>query len=307
MATKNICPRTNDEGSIGTAVKNWLKGFFKSIFLGTGGIVDSDSNEILKVDSVASAINEITVKNAAMGDPPEVQATGDDTHIPVKITPKGNSPVTTPAGHEMSGEGKEFQAKKNTLSFTEQALVSAADIAWDLKKGNLARLLAEHNFTIEISKPSGAIQANLIVTQDGTGTRIMDEIITQKDDNITTAMVHTDTEIIDLTIDIPTGARIRFKTTDTIPPPLVVDTIYWAIRSSENHIKVATTKANALAGTAINLTNVGVGTHTVHQLVKWPSGTLGVLETDAGGEDVIKLFYKPDDEQWYAQILADFS
>lgn len=100
MATKNITPRADGEGSIGTAVKNWLKGFFKTIFLGTGGIVDSNSNEVLKPESVADAINEITIKNAAAGNAPESKATGDDTNIDYIIRVKG-----TGAFQVMDGSG----------------------------------------------------------------------------------------------------------------------------------------------------------------------------------------------------------
>jgi len=194
----------------------------------------------------------------------------------------------------------------NSISFTEQVLTSGAAIAWDLKNGNRARLTAGHNFTITITKPSGAIQAELIVTQDATGSRVMDEIITQLDATIETGDVDAGTDTITVAIDIPTGARIRFKTTTTLPDPLGVDTIYYAIRVDSTHIKVATTKANAIAGTQINITNQGTGTHTVQQLVKWLGGTLGVLQTAAGGEDIIRLAYKPNGEQWYAQILSNF-
>lgn len=35
MATRNFVPRGDDEGSIGTDVKNWAKGFFKKLAVGT--------------------------------------------------------------------------------------------------------------------------------------------------------------------------------------------------------------------------------------------------------------------------------
>lgn len=89
MATKNIAPRADGEGTLGTSVKNWLKGFFKTIFLGSSGIVDSNSNEVLKPESVASAVNEITIKNAAAENAPEAKATGDDTNINFVIRVKG--------------------------------------------------------------------------------------------------------------------------------------------------------------------------------------------------------------------------
>jgi len=204
--------------------------------------------------------------------------------------------------------GEQLQSGAHSINFTEQILTSGTAIAWNLGNSNKAILTAAHNFTITITAPTGALNAQLIITQDGTGTRVMDEIVTQKDEAIATTDVHTDTEIIDLTIDIPTGARIRFKTSDAdLPDPLVIDTIYYAIRTSENHIKVATTKANAIAGTNIDITDTGTGTHTVQQLVKWTDGTLGVLSTAAGSEDIVSLTYKTADKQWYAQLSKDFS
>jgi len=203
--------------------------------------------------------------------------------------------------------GGQLQSGAHSINFTEQVLTSGTAIAWNLGNSNKATLTAAHNFTITITAPSGALNAQLIITQDGTGSRVMDEIVTQTDTAIATTDVHADTEIIDLVIDIPTSARIRFKTSATdLPDPLVVDTVYWAIRTSENHIKVSTTKANAIAGTAIDITDQGSGTHTVQQLVKWTSGSLGVLSTAAGSEDILSLTYKTGDKQWYAQLAKDF-
>ncbi|MCK4447773.1 MAG: hypothetical protein KAW56_11930 [Candidatus Marinimicrobia bacterium] len=203
--------------------------------------------------------------------------------------------------------GGQMQAGAHSINFIEQVLTSGTAIAWNLGNSNKATLTAAHNFTITITAPSGALNAQVIITQDGTGTRVMDEIVTQKDEAIATTDVNTTTEIITVTVDIPTGARIRFKTSAAdLPAPLVVDTIYYAIRNSATEIKVATTKANAHAGTAIDLTDQGTGTHTVQQLVKWTGGTLEVLSTAAGSEDILGLTYKTGDKQWYAQLSKNF-
>lgn len=96
---------------------------------------------------------------------------------------------------------------------------------------------------------------------------VTEEEIVREDDSISVSDVHADTNIIDLSIDVNTGIRIRFKTSDEdLPDPLVVDTVYYAIRTSANHIKVAATAANAKAGTAIDLTDAGTGTHTLEQI-----------------------------------------
>ena len=75
--------------------------------------------------------------------------------------------------------------------------------------------------------------------------------------------VDTGSEIITVSLDIATGQEIRFTTTGVIPAPLVVGTVYYAIREDATHIKVATTLADALAGTAIDLTTQGTLVHTL--------------------------------------------
>ncbi len=48
-----------------------------------------------------------------------------------------------------------------------------------------------------------------------------------------------------------------------LPAPLVALTEYWIIRVDANTIKLATSQANAIAGTAVNLTTNGTGTNTL--------------------------------------------
>jgi len=54
-----------------------------------GFIADANGNEQIKFTTTASAVNEITVINSATGSAPEIQSTGGDTNIDLKITPKG--------------------------------------------------------------------------------------------------------------------------------------------------------------------------------------------------------------------------
>jgi hypothetical protein len=56
-------------------------------------IDDSNGNEEIKFTTTTSAVNELTVANAATGNAPEISATGDDTNIDIKITPKGTGKV----------------------------------------------------------------------------------------------------------------------------------------------------------------------------------------------------------------------
>lgn len=73
------------------------------------------------------------------------------------------------------------------------------------------------------------------------------------------------TEIISYVgLDMPTGTRVSLSTTGTLPAPLLGGaTVYYTIRQSSTSSKLATTLANALAGTAVNITTTGTGTQTL--------------------------------------------
>jgi len=62
-------------------------------------ILDSNSNELIKFPSaVGSAINEVTITNAATGSGPAIQASGGDTNIDLNFTPKGSGSVVVSTG-----------------------------------------------------------------------------------------------------------------------------------------------------------------------------------------------------------------
>jgi hypothetical protein len=52
-------------------------------------INDNNGNEEIIFTTTTSAVNELTIANAATGNAPEIAATGDDTDIDLKLTPKG--------------------------------------------------------------------------------------------------------------------------------------------------------------------------------------------------------------------------
>jgi hypothetical protein len=64
-----------------------------------------------------------------------------------------------------------------------------------------------------------------------------------------------------------TGTKVRLTTTTTLPAGLSLATDYYVIKLSDTTFSLATSYANAVAGTAINITDAGTGTHTVSWLL----------------------------------------
>ena len=56
-------------------------------------IADENGNEQIIFQTTASAVNQFDITNAATGNAPELSATGGDTNISLKITPKGSGQV----------------------------------------------------------------------------------------------------------------------------------------------------------------------------------------------------------------------
>jgi hypothetical protein len=76
----------------------------KNILIDGGNFIgDENGNEQIKFATTASAVNEISVTNAATGNNPVISATGGDTNVGVTITPKGDLGRIT-----LNGESKIF-------------------------------------------------------------------------------------------------------------------------------------------------------------------------------------------------------
>ena len=54
------------------------------------GINDENGNEQIIFQTTSSAVNQIDITNAATGNGPEISATGGDTNVDLKLTPKGS-------------------------------------------------------------------------------------------------------------------------------------------------------------------------------------------------------------------------
>jgi microcystin-dependent protein len=86
-----------------------------------------------------------------------------------------------------------------------------------------------------------------------------------------------------------TGFRVRVSSTGTIIGGLAINTNYYVIIVNSDTIKLATTRANALAGTAINLTSQGTGTHTISQAEGGDFSSRTAINSGNSGDNVGSL------------------
>ena len=129
------------------------------------GINDTNGAELIKVTATSSAVNEVTVANAATGNNPALSATGDDTNVGIDITPKGtgeahftSSFLTGVYSDKVNALGNTGTAQ--TITFTDGAVVTAT------LTGNCTFTLASPN-----GISSRASSFTLVLTNDGTPSR----------------------------------------------------------------------------------------------------------------------------------------
>lgn len=67
-------------------------------------------------------------------------------------------------------------------------------------------------------------------------------------------------------INLLNYTRCQLTTTTTLPAGLSLATDYYVIKITDTTFKLATSYANAVAGTAIDITSAGTGTHTINTL-----------------------------------------
>lgn len=102
--------------------------------------------------------------------------------------------------------------------------------------------------------------------------------------------VSTSTEALTFSQSIPidTGDGVKVSSTTTVPTPLVAGTTYYAIKVTDTSYQLATTMANAFAGTAIDLTSAGSGQHTLAQVSYAAYACDGTIDTNQTAYDNVR-------------------
>ena len=118
-------------------------------------IDDSNGNEQIIFTATASAVNEVTVANAATGNDPTFTASGSDTNIGLDFIPKGTGAVT------FLGTGK-IQAVKEKVTVTAVATTGATNYDFLTQAVLYHTTTATGNFTINLRGSSSTTLNNML-------------------------------------------------------------------------------------------------------------------------------------------------
>jgi hypothetical protein len=162
-SSANLATAVTDETGSGLVVFNVSPALTTPAI--TTGINDVNTNEILKFTATGSAVNEITLANAATGGHPSLSATGTDTNISLDIAPKGTGEFNVTSSF-MSGV---FSDRVSVIGNTGTSQTIDCD------DGNVFTATLTGNCTFTLATPNGisnrATSFTLILTNDATASR----------------------------------------------------------------------------------------------------------------------------------------
>ena len=169
-----------------------------------------------------------------------------------------------------AGANLTFQAVKDTTT-------SASCI---LHGGNVQPTYTKHLLSASCVSAAATVCPAVVALVDVVGFYRVTTVTTTTAQSTTNTLGQSDTFTADAgtdvcswssTASIPsnvlTGTRVRLTTTTTLPAGLSLATDYYVIRVSDTTFKLATSYANAIAGTQIDITSTGTGTHTASWLL----------------------------------------
>ena len=126
-------------------------------------IDDSNGNEEIIFTATASAVNELTVANAATGNNPNITASGSDANVGINFTPKGTGAVT------FNGTGK-IQAVKEKVTVTAVATTGATNFDFLDQAVLYHTTTATGQFTLNLRGSSSTTLNNVLsVGESATG------------------------------------------------------------------------------------------------------------------------------------------
>lgn len=127
-----------------------------------GYIADANSNEYVIFDSVASAVNEITITNAATTTAPQIAATGGDTNVSLNVAAKGTGAIVAKSDLNIEDENVYFTEYDNGTK------TGAFTVDWTVGQKQKVTINAAGPLTVTLTAPAGPCNLLLKIIQGST-------------------------------------------------------------------------------------------------------------------------------------------
>ena len=197
-------------------------------------IIDDNGTEIVIFTGVASAVNEITITNAATGNPPTVSSSGDDTDIGILFE------------NEQAEEIFKLTPAPTGVNYVEMTSSATGDPLLIAAAGDDA------DIDIDVSsKADGVVTIGGTACTDGSGTATGGGYGGR-------VLIATATASSQATVDFETGIDSTYKyymiELITVVPAVTGDDIWWRVKraSDSTWISSGTQYEQVGSGTAIN-------------------------------------------------------
>ena len=143
-------------------------------FADAGFIADANGNELILLQTTASAVNEIEITNAATGNAVQIASTGGDTNIDLKLSPKGSgvidvatsriSNVTDPTQDQDAATKSYVDATANGLDVKDSVkLASAAALAACTYHNGNGTLTGNANGALSVDGVAVAVDDRILI------------------------------------------------------------------------------------------------------------------------------------------------
>ena len=143
-------------------------------FADAGFIADANGNELILLQTTASAVNEIEITNAATGNAVQIASTGGDTNIDLKLSPKGSgvidvatsriSNVTDPTQDQDAATKSYVDATANGLDVKDSVkLASAAALAACTYHNGNGTLTGDANGALSVDGVAVAVNDRILI------------------------------------------------------------------------------------------------------------------------------------------------
>jgi len=130
-----------------------------------GSLTDANGNELLTGDTVASAVNNFEVANAATGTNPLLSVIGDDTNVGMDVTSKGTGGITLWSGTK----GRELLILPDVASAVNEFTVSSAATATN---PSIAASGGDTNIGINLTPKGTGVPYSTVISGLGVPTKL---------------------------------------------------------------------------------------------------------------------------------------